>query len=65
MEKQKNLSDEEFIKSYSQKNRLKSRSNKYKKGKDSKPVKIGYWIFLAVSFLAVYYLFSEYYFIAK
>ena len=65
MEQQKNISDEEFINGYSQKNRFQSRSNKYMKGKNNKSVKIGYWIFLAVVFLAVYYLFSEYYFPAK
>ncbi len=65
MEHQKNISDEEFINGYSQKNKFKSRSNKYVKGKDRKSVKTGYWIFLAVVFLATYYFFSEFYFSPK
>ena len=65
MEKKIYISDEEFINGYSQKNRFKSRSDKYVKGKNSKSIKIGYWIFLAVIFLATYYFFSEFYFLPK
>ena len=62
---QKTISDEEFIKGYSEKNRFKSRSDKYVKDKNNKSIKIGYWVFLAVVFLLVYYLFSEFYFLPK
>ena len=64
MEQKKNISDNDFMKSYSSKNEFESRSDKYVKGKDSPSVKIGYWIFLAGVFLAAYYFFSEYYFTA-
>ena len=63
MEQEKFISDEDFMKSYSSKNEFIARSDKYVKGKNNPAVKIGYWIFLAVAFLAAYYFFSEYYFV--
>lgn len=56
------ISDEEFMENYDRHNKQAIRSDKYIKGNKNKPVKIGYWIFLAVAFLAAYYFFSEYYF---
>ena len=56
------ISDEEFMKNYDRHNKSESRSDKYVKGKNSKSMKVGYWIFLAGAFLAAYYFFSEYYF---
>lgn len=63
MEDQQRISDEDFINSYSQKNKYESRSDKYVKEKDSITAKgIMYWIFLAIVFIVAYYLFSTYFF---
>jgi hypothetical protein len=57
------INDDEFIKAYSRKNKGEQRSERYVKGKDNfKTIKIAYWIFLAIVFLLVYYIFAEYYF---
>ena len=60
------INDEDFIKAYERNNKYEHRSDKYEKGKDNAgKIKIGYWIFLAIVFILVYYLFSEYYFIPQ
>lgn len=65
MNQENKLSDEDFMESYSRDNKFESRSDKYVKGKGSKSIKIGYWIFLAIAFLAAYYFFSEVFFTPK
>jgi len=62
---EKRMSDEEFMQNYVRHNKTENRSDKYSRGKDGKGIKIGFWVFLAVVFLVVYYLFSKYYFIPQ
>ena len=65
-EHQKNISDDEFIKNYSNHNKHKSRSNKYTKENDKKSSsKMSFYFFLGISFVIAYYLFSTYYFVPK
>jgi len=59
------ISDEDFMKNYVRHNKSESRSDKYVKEKGRGSIKIGYWVFLALVFILVYYLFSEFYFIPK
>lgn len=56
------LSDEEFLKNSESHIKSVGRSNRYKKKNTGKSSKIGFWIFLAATFLISFYLFSNYLF---
>ena len=58
------LDDNDFVNKMSDKNFVGGgRSNKYEKGKEETSVKgIGYWIFLIITFLVSYLLFTNFLF---
>jgi len=63
MNQQDRISDEEFIKRYTERTKHRSRSNKYVKEKSSVSAKgVLYYIFLAIIFIVAYYLFSTFFF---
>jgi len=66
IENQKDISDEEFISNYSKHSRHKNRSERHTKKDDKKTSSnIGFYIFLGISFLVAYYIFSTYIFVPK
>jgi len=65
-ENKERISDEEFIKNYSRHNKHDIRSDRYTKENDKKSSSnMRFYIFLGISFLVAYYLFSTYLFPPK
>ena len=63
---QERISDDEFIKNYSKHNKHNSRNDKYTKENDKKSSSnMNFYIFLGISFLVAYYLFTTYLFPPK
>ena len=56
------ISDEDFMRNYDRHNKQESRSDKYVKGKESSIKGFGFVIFLMISFLIAYYIFSKFLF---
>lgn len=63
---QEDLSDEEFISNYSRHSKHKNKEYRHSKKNDTKTSSsIGFYIFLGISFLVAYYIFSTYIFVPK